>query len=102
MALVCFERVDNEHFIVQNFVLNFPQVVRKVPSRAKQVVSFILFPHCRHTTKNSLPRAGFELASSGFKTAVALYPLECLGTDNGDVGKQNHLSVLYTGQRIHY
>ncbi len=28
--------------------------------------------------------------------------LESLGTDNGDGAKQNHLSVLYTSQRIHY
>ncbi len=25
-----------------------------------------------------------------------------LGTDNGDGGNQNHLSVLYTSQHIHY
>ena len=30
------------------------------------------------------------------------YIIESLGTDNGDGGKQNHLSVLCTSQRIHY
>ncbi len=28
--------------------------------------------------------------------------IESLGTENGNGGKQNHLFVLYTSQRIHY
>ena len=33
-------------------------------------------------------------------TGAIVHILESLGTDNG--GKQNHLSVLHTGRRIHY